>query len=270
MENPYVVYLLWDPRNGDVRYVGQTKEPEKRFRYHRRGAIRKGHCQIWERSLVKDGLCCETAIVEEGLTEGEVGERERWWIAYARAWGWPLTNHTDGGEGVPGHNHSAESREKMRQSALRRFADPEEHEKLRLAHLGEKHSAEHIERFRRAATGKKRSPEFSERMRQVHTGMKMPREGVEKSRLAHLGLKPSAKTIEAVRRASVGRQKSPEEVEKIRQANLGKNHSAQTKEKLRQANLGHRHSIETKEKMRKSHKALWAQKHQLKEDANDS
>ncbi len=98
-DTAHVVYLLWDPRNGDIRYVGQTKRPERRFWDHRH-ARTKCSSHDWELSLIEQGLCCEVSVVEEGLTNDEANERERWWVAYGGDWDWPLMNIADGGAGV--------------------------------------------------------------------------------------------------------------------------------------------------------------------------
>jgi hypothetical protein len=52
-----IIYLLWDPRNGDVRYVGKTSVPAMRLGRHRAGTTAKGHCHAWEQELIREGLC---------------------------------------------------------------------------------------------------------------------------------------------------------------------------------------------------------------------
>jgi predicted GIY-YIG superfamily endonuclease len=88
----YAIYLLWDPTDGKIRYVGKAKEPEKRFAAHRRGKGDATRCAEWESWLVKQDLCCQCAIVCEGLGREEANERERWWIELGYKRGWPLTN----------------------------------------------------------------------------------------------------------------------------------------------------------------------------------
>lgn len=92
MDNLYVVYLLWDPRDGTVRYLGKTKDPEGRLAAHRQAKSRAERCEEWEGQLAKLGLCCQCAIVEEGLTSGEAEECERRWIEFGYKFGWGLTN----------------------------------------------------------------------------------------------------------------------------------------------------------------------------------
>lgn len=206
MDNSYVIYLLWDPRNGDVRYVGQTKYPERRLADHRRGLLKRGHCRCWERLLIEQGLCCETAIVEEALTDIEANDRERWWIAYARQLAWPLTNATDGGDGSPGHMCSQETRDRMSHAQKGHSVSSEQRVKLRLAGLGHVVSVETRRKMSEAGRGRKLSPE-----------------SVEKNRQAHLGKCPHAFSIESRKKMSAAarrRQISPETREKMRQSGL--------------------------------------------------
>ena len=104
---------------------------------------------------------------------------ERWWIAYGRALGWPLTNLTAGGEGSAGRPVSPETRAKMRASNLGqkrhpsvgqaiaakhrgRVFSPETLAKMRIANrfkrVGTKHSAETRAKMSAARTGKRRGP----------------------------------------------------------------------------------------------------------------
>jgi hypothetical protein len=104
------VYLLWDPRNGDIRYIGKTIQLAKRLRQHQVGCTTVGkNCRKWEASLVDLGLCCECTVVEDRLTDAEADQQERWWSAYGRQCGWPLTNRTHGGNGAPGHKRIAKT-----------------------------------------------------------------------------------------------------------------------------------------------------------------
>ena len=172
------MYLLWDPRNGDVRYVGQTKYPERRLADHRRGLLKRGHCRCWERLLIEQGLCCETAIVEEGLTDAEVNDRERWWISYARQWAWPLTNATDGGDGSPGHVASQETRDRMSRSQKGHAVSSEQRVKLRQAGLGHAVSAEARVKMSEAKRGRKRSPNLHRRTQSTETREKHRQAGL--------------------------------------------------------------------------------------------
>jgi hypothetical protein len=96
-----LIYGLYDPRNGALRYLGKTKHalalrvtqhmaPKELRLQHRRAK--------WLRSLHSLGLRPEARVVEV-TTAAEWATRERHWIAYHKANGARLVNGTDGGDG---------------------------------------------------------------------------------------------------------------------------------------------------------------------------
>lgn len=105
------VYGLVDPRTLLVRYVGKTVSGMRRPRNHGEAARLKArtYCAAWVHSLHAAGLTYTIVVLEHGPKD-QLSDIERWWIAYGRACGWPLTNLTDGGDGAPGVVRSAESR----------------------------------------------------------------------------------------------------------------------------------------------------------------
>lgn len=107
------IYGLVDPRTGEVRYIGKTVNGERRLRSHR--SQMKGdrsHKGAWLRQLRKLGLTFEMNVLEVASPDLLL-ERESVWIAFGREQGWPLTNLTNGGEGLHGHKFSQEHREKI-------------------------------------------------------------------------------------------------------------------------------------------------------------
>lgn len=241
MDESYVIYLLWDPRNGEIRYVGQTKDLKSRFSNHRTGHGTKCHCRNWELSLIGEGLRCEIAVVEEGLTSELANDRERWWITYGRQYDWPLTNHTDGGGGAPGRKMSSEAKQK-----------------LRLANLGNKHSPETIEKLRRHAKlpetierrrGRTLTPESRNKLSQAKRGHAVSPETRERIGQKSRGRVPSHETREKLSRSSKGRKWSPATREQMKQRET----TPETREKISRARLGMKFSAETREKLRISH-----------------
>lgn len=128
---PTHLYVLEDPRTGQVRYVGKTKRnPRQRLRGHivdaKRYDYRSGR---WITSLLDQGL--EPVIrVLETVEEGWQA-RERFWIKNYREAGAELTNHTDGGEGTDGFQHTTETRRAMSAERQRRWQDPSYKERVR-------------------------------------------------------------------------------------------------------------------------------------------
>lgn len=145
VQSDILIYGLIDPRTLMVRYVGLSRSGMKRPLVHGHASVLKKertHKSYWIRKLRAEGYDYQIVILQQS-TPDSVNADERWWIAYGRACGWPLTNHTDGGEGVTGLRFSKESRARL--SEAHRGQRPwncgktmseEQKEKLRAAHLG--------------------------------------------------------------------------------------------------------------------------------------
>lgn len=103
MAHQWSIYTLADPRTDLVRYVGKTTMSlPKRLSRHL-GDARRGlstHKDNWLRGLLADGLKPRVSVLETGEGEDTWQEREKFWIAFYRAWGGHLTNHHDGGNGT--------------------------------------------------------------------------------------------------------------------------------------------------------------------------
>lgn len=113
----HFIYGLVDPRTKLVRYVGLSTTGIKRPQQHRSQKARdsKLYKSRWIIELERCGLTFEIVVLE--VTRGnweELCAVEKWWIAYGRASGWPLTNLTDGGDGVGGLKKTPEQVEHMR------------------------------------------------------------------------------------------------------------------------------------------------------------
>lgn len=146
-----LIYGLVDPRTLLVRYVGKSTSGLNRPRSHgqRAHVAKRTHVACWIRGLQRRGLVFQIAVLE--YAEAHVlDSAERWWIAYGRASGWPLANHTDGGEGSPGWRASPETRKRMS-----------------LAARGKPKSADTRARMSAAAKGKPKSPAMRDKMRAI-------------------------------------------------------------------------------------------------------
>lgn len=127
------IYALLDPETLDARYVGKTVRPVERLTNHmnERSNCHRSH---WLQSLRSRGLRPIMVLLERIHGEWPWQESERHWIAHGRASGWPLTNSTDGGDGVPGL--SGESRRRMGAAWRGRRHRPDSIEKMRAASTG--------------------------------------------------------------------------------------------------------------------------------------
>jgi hypothetical protein len=146
------IYALVDPETNVTRYIGKSIRPRDRLTDHMNERSNCHRCH-WLQSLKRRGLRPRLVILEEIPGNYPWQEVEKHWIAFAREHGLPLTNNTDGGDGVCGL--PAESMERMRRTWLGRKHKPESIEKLKAARALRKHSDATREKMRRAMTGRK-------------------------------------------------------------------------------------------------------------------
>lgn len=132
----FIVYGLIDPRSRLIRYVGKSTTGLRRTRHHVKPSalLKSTHKARWIAQLHRLGMRCDVVVLDEGVDARALCEMERWWIAFGRVCGWPLTNLTDGGDGTPGRVWSTESRAKL--SANSASKRPEVAEKLAAAARG--------------------------------------------------------------------------------------------------------------------------------------
>ena len=216
----YLIYILTDPRNGDIRYVGKTCRPRARFSDHCNARNQRGRCLNWERTLQRLGLTCGIIIVSSGLTAEDAITSERRWITLGRTLGWPLTNLTDGGEGASGYRHPLEAREKFRAARLGKKLSPETIARRTASVLGSKRSEETRARMREAQRGHKPTEQCLILSRNANLGSKHTSEHVEKIRQALLGIKRSAETNAKHGLATRGRKRTQEQIDRIRSGAL--------------------------------------------------
>jgi hypothetical protein len=179
------IYALFDPRDGEIRYVGKTDDLCRRYAHHLCPAYyKRGHKKFkWIQSLERRQLTPRLLVLQE-CDESTWIEAERWWIWHLRREGNRLTNMTAGGDGTWGYRHSPESKQKM--SVI--------------------------------AKGKKRAPrtpEYFETLRQRLTEQNKSPEMRAKVSAHHSGKAKSDETREKLRQANKGRTKRPGEIEAL-------------------------------------------------------
>lgn len=109
------IYVLKDPRDGAVRYVGKTTKTLKaRLSQHKNrssssASTRSGR---WINSLKVAGISPLIEQIDEAF--GGWAARECFWISFFRDAGANLTNLTDGGEGAPGLKMTSEQRARVK------------------------------------------------------------------------------------------------------------------------------------------------------------
>lgn len=169
----WFVYVLTDPRSGQVRYVGWTSKPSKRLAKHIKHAKegQESHRCRWIREVLASGHKPEIHFIDQG--QGDWQEAEKKWIAHYKAQGANLTNSTDGGEGMLGWKHSAEHK----------------------ARLSERMKGNRLGLGNANTKGRKLSPEQRARLSEVRSTP----EARAKASAARKGIKHSPETIERMR-----------------------------------------------------------------------
>jgi group I intron endonuclease len=93
------IYLLKDPISNEVRYVGKSDNPDKRFKEHiKKAKYSKTHKNNWILSLKDNGLIPILEIIDQ-VPSNECGFWEQHWIDQMKSWGFSLTNIANGGVG---------------------------------------------------------------------------------------------------------------------------------------------------------------------------
>lgn len=127
----FYIYILIDPRDNRIRYVGQTSNIKLRYQKHCKRQQQKNHRGNWLSLLHSLDLKPIMEVIEE-CSESVWADRETYWIKYYRELGCDLVNATDGGEGIP--NPSVETRSKM--SYAHKHRSKEHRLKIREIFLG--------------------------------------------------------------------------------------------------------------------------------------
>ena len=110
----YQIYTLNEPNSDIVRYVGLTRNPEKRHKEHIKEKRHNSYKSHWVSKLTQRGLEPKMDIIETDLSLQEAFEKEMHYIKLFKSFGARLVNLTIGGEApMANKKHSAETRAKM-------------------------------------------------------------------------------------------------------------------------------------------------------------
>lgn len=156
------IYALIDPVTDQIRYIGKSVRPRWRFTNHLNDRSRTWRTN-WLNTLRQRGLTPRMEILERVPIDEDWQEVEQQWIATGLAEGWPLTNCTNGGDGVSG-------------------LPPEVRERMRLTWLGRKHKPETLEKIGASSRQRRWTPERTELMRKKMEGRTFATEWLEKIR----------------------------------------------------------------------------------------
>ena len=115
----YYIYTLTDPIDGIIKYIGKTKNIEKRLKRHMSDWsinsepwTRKNK---WLKWLKNSNLMPIIESIDNG-DSNNINNLEKYWISQFKCWGFKLKNQTDGGDGVDwtGKKHKESTKELLR------------------------------------------------------------------------------------------------------------------------------------------------------------
>jgi len=201
MSERFIIYALTDPMTGDVRYVGRSSRGLQRPAAHmhpRALAKDDTYKGRWLRSLVASGHRPGVRVIAVCADESHLNAAERQWIAYGKASCWPLTNGTDGGEGLC--NPPPETRVKM--SAAKKGKPG--------GYTGKRHSFATRTQMAASHTGRSLNAEHRAAIGAGHRGIVRSAEARAATSAALMGHQVSAETRDKLRAAHLGRRASPE------------------------------------------------------------
>ncbi len=190
-----VIYVLRDPLNDNVRYVGRTTlKLTDRLSAHFRDRS-KCHRTSWLKSLRSMGLTPKIEELEKCSID-ESSSFEIRWIKHFRELGCNLVNGTDGGEGML--NPSAETRSKISSSLKGRPKSKEHAKRISLGKKGNPKSPAQIRQMSESRIGKPGHPHTNESRAKISerlTGRIFTMAHREKLSLAQAGKKRRPRSV---------------------------------------------------------------------------
>lgn len=97
------IYALVCPDSGSIRYIGKSDDPARRLQGHVSVETRRAdesHKAHWIRKLQREGKRPTVRVIFRVHDEMRWQVAERFFISAARSFGLPLTNRTEGGDGL--------------------------------------------------------------------------------------------------------------------------------------------------------------------------
>lgn len=158
------IYALIDPESQEVRYIGKTKNPNRRISQHINECSRiRTHKNNWILSLKNKSLRPIMTIIDE-VESDEWMFFEQWYIQLFKSWGCSLTNLTIGGEGGFNCIFSEETKRLIGNKSRGRKHTEEAKKKISEAFKGKKLPDDHREKISIGAKKRGISPETRAKM----------------------------------------------------------------------------------------------------------
>lgn len=251
------IYGLVDPRTNDIRYIGKADNPSKRLIRHvwdaQRGTVT--HKCSWLRQLLSEGLMPNLIVLEiVPIDDWPIAESR--WIKTGRRNGWPLTNLTDGGDGLTGFVFSEASRRKL--SEAQRGKTPWNKGKPSPFRglPGRPHSIETRKKIGDVQRGKKRRPlsvDTRQKIGDSLRGRPSPYRGktLSPEHCLHMSEAQKSRPLSESQLANLDR---------LHESNRGHHHSPDHRRKIGIALKGRKFSNEQRQRMSDAKKADWAKR----------
>lgn len=209
-EETTFIYALVDPRDGVIKYVGKSYDPQERLKGHFKNCKRTVTLKNrWIAKLKSLDLKPNITILEEvALSEWE--DKEQYWIRELQNQGYPLKNGDRGGKGRSRFVVSEETRRKISLANTGRRHSEEIKHKISLANTGKKRTDEQKNRIGLASMGRIHTLEARQKMSQSRLGVPKPEGFGEKVSKAHKGRVFSKETRQRMSEARKDWKPSPE------------------------------------------------------------
>jgi hypothetical protein len=222
------IYALSDPDTNNIRYIGKSDNPRKRYQNHLVPSREANyHKEVWVKSLRKKDRKPIMSIVCS-VDRNEWEDAEKYFIWLFRELGFDLTNSSEGGQGT--NNPSGNTRGRMSRSSKRRQLTPEQLESLRERARNLSKDPDVVARRSAKFVGQRRSKEFCRRISVRMMGWKPSEETREKNRQSHLGKKMSEANKEKLRRHTIFR--NPEFIKKMKKRLKGRVFTPEWRKKI--------------------------------------
>lgn len=182
-----IIYCWRNVHNGK-RYIGQTIDPQRRYREHKRYLGNYAGQNLFGRALNKYSSMSdwEYTIIEE-VSKEMLDEREIYWIEFYDSMNPECGyNIREGGHNIYGYKLPEETRRKQSES----------HKGKPAWNKGRKHTPETLKKLSEAKKGKKLSEEAKKKISEANRGHSHPHDETSRKKIsaANKGKKRSAET----------------------------------------------------------------------------
>jgi group I intron endonuclease len=250
----YYIYVITHIPSGKS-YVGEAKNPAKRFRQH----CERARDSYISKAIAKHGASSFTfEVVGSYPSEKEAFAAERDLISSMKTndsrYGYNLTA---GGEGISGHKHSPETREKMRSSHTGKKHSLSHRESIGAGRKGVIHPPETREKISASLRGRPMLPTTKAALLEANLGKPLSDEHKAKIGDAHRGKVLSDEHKAKVKASHWAHSENRDEIiRKTSEKTRGRTPSPEARANMSAGQKGRKHTEETKRKMSESRKRV--------------